>query len=159
MENLGAGSWPSRRAPSTGAESMADLEGERRSALQKLSAEFPDLKQQAVFRRQGDGGADARRLKADVLGAETAQQDRQSQRILDLAHRAADARAFAATERNVAVFHLLLGVAGHPPIWTELFGLFPEFRVVMRAVSKQRDAVAWLDRDAADFVFGHGHAD
>jgi hypothetical protein len=48
---------------------------------------------QAALRRQRHGRADAGRLDADVLGLEAAQQHGQRERILDLAHGTADARA------------------------------------------------------------------
>ena len=65
----------------------------------KGSAPLPDLKRQAAFGCEGDSGVESGWIFADVLGAETAQQHGQSKRVLDLAHGAADARAFTGADK------------------------------------------------------------
>ena len=114
---------------------------------------------QAALGRQRHGGVDAGRLGADILGPEAAQQDRQGQRVLDLAHGAADAGTFAATERQVGVGLAFLGGVADPALGTELLGLIPVLGAVVRAIGKQRHLVAGADLLAVDDVGLGGDAD
>src|SRR6476659_2614588 len=70
-------------------------------ALRLGSTQIPDLERQAALGGQRDGGVDAGWLRADVLGTEAAQKDRQRQHVLDLTHGAADARALSPAERQI----------------------------------------------------------
>src|SRR5262245_65052434 len=92
--------------------------GRRHEAAEggSASTQLVDLEGQAALGSERHRGVDARRLRANVFGAEAAQQDRQGQGVLDLAHGAANAGALAAAEGQVGVGDALFGGVAQPAL-------------------------------------------